>query len=74
MKTQRLIGIVLLAAGLILLFLATDASTSLYDRVADVGAGHFAERIAWVFAGGMASALLGSLLVLASASGKARRA
>jgi hypothetical protein len=71
MKPQRLLGIVFLAAAAIVLFLATDVS-SLSDQVRRVFAGNFTDRTTWLFAGGIAAALLGSFLVLGSA--RVRRA
>jgi hypothetical protein len=71
MKPQRLLGIVFLIAAAILLLLATDVS-SLPDQVRRVFSGDFTDRRTWLFAGGIASALLGSFLVLGSA--RVRRA
>ena len=69
MKPRRLLGIVFLIAAAILLLLATDVS-SLPDQVRRVFTGEFTDRRSWVFAGGIASALLGMFMVLTGATAR----
>lgn len=67
MRPQRLFGIVMLIAGAILLFLATNASHSFSDQVSRLFTGHFTDRTTWLFAGGIVAALVGVYMVLGNA-------
>jgi hypothetical protein len=67
MKSQRFLGILFLIGAGVLLFVATDASDAFAERVQDLLAGHFTQRATLLFAGGIAAALLGAFLVLATA-------
>jgi drug/metabolite transporter (DMT)-like permease len=64
MNTQRIVGIVLLVVGLILLSVGMNASHSLADQVSNTFTGRFTQATTWYIVGGIASALLGVLMVL----------
>ena len=64
MNTQRIVGVVLLVVGLILLGVGMNASHSLADQVSNTFMGRFTQATTWYIVGGIASALLGVLMVL----------
>ena len=64
MNPQRIVGVVLLAVGLILLSVGINASHSLADQVSNTFTGRFTQATTWYVVGGIASALLGVLMVL----------
>ena len=70
MSTQRILGIVLLIGGVILLIVGINASHSLADRVSNTFTGRFTDATTWYIVGGIASALLGLLMVLVGGGGK----
>jgi len=71
MSQQRILGIVLLVVGIILLVVGMNASHSVADRVSNTFTGRFTEATTWYIVGGIASALLGLLIVLFGGRGKA---
>jgi hypothetical protein len=64
MSPQRILGVVLLVAGVVLLVLGMNASHSLADQVSNTFTGRFTQATMWYMVGGGAAALLGLLLVL----------
>lgn len=64
MSPQRIAGTVLLVVGVILLIIGMNASHSVSDQVSRTFTGRFTEATTWYIIGGIASALLGALLVL----------
>ena len=64
MGPQRILGVVLLVVGVILLFVGINASHSMADRVSNTFTGRFTEATTWYIIGGIASALLGLLILL----------
>jgi len=71
MSQQRILGVVLLVVGIILLVVGMNASHSVADRVSNTFTGRFTEGTTWYIIGGIASALLGLLIVLFGGRGKA---
>jgi Protein of unknown function (DUF3185) len=63
MNSQRTIGIVLLAAGLVLFIVGMNASDSLADRWSNFFTGHFTDATVWYLVGGIASAAMGFILM-----------
>ena len=63
MSIQRIIGLVLLAAGVALLVLGINASHSFADRTSNYFTGHFTDRTTWYIVGGIASGVVGLVLV-----------
>lgn len=70
MSPQRILGIVLLVVGVILLIVGINASHSMADRLSETFTGRFTEATTWYIIGGIASALLGVLLLLFGVRGK----
>jgi hypothetical protein len=64
MNLQRISGVVLLVVGVILLSVGINASHSLADQVSNTFTGRFTQATTWYVAGGIASAVLGLLMVL----------
>ena len=63
MSTTRIIGLVLLAVGAVLIVLGVVASRSLADGLSTVFRGRLTQNTLWYIIGGIASALVGLLLV-----------
>ena len=70
MNLQRIVGIVLLVVGVILLSVGMNASHSLADQVSNTFTGRFTQATTWYIVGGIASALLGLLMVLSGIRGR----
>jgi len=68
MSTQRIAGIILLVAGIILFVVGMNASDSLADRWSNFFTGHFTDTTVWYMVGGIAAAVVG--LVLMSMGGR----
>ena len=64
MNLQSIVGVVLLLVGVILLSVGLNASHSLADQVSNTFTGRFTQATTWYIVGGIASALLGVLMVL----------
>jgi len=64
MNTQRMIGIALLVAGIILFIVGMNASHSVADRWSNFFTGHFTDSTVWYIVGGIASAAVGAVMVL----------
>ena len=64
MNPQRIVGVVLVVVGVILLSVGINASHSLADQVSNTFTGRFTQATTWYIVGGIASALLGVLMVL----------
>ncbi len=59
MTAQRVIGLVLLALGVVLLLLGYNASQSITERAMETITGRFTETTTWYFIGGVASVVAG---------------
>ena len=70
MNPRRLFGIVLLVAGVILLIVGMNASHSVADRLSNTFTGRFTEATTWYIVDGIASAVLGLLMVLVGGRGR----
>jgi hypothetical protein len=64
MNAQRIGGIVLLVAGVILFIVGMNASDSVADRWSNFFTGHFTDATVWYIIGGVAAAVVGLLLVM----------
>jgi hypothetical protein len=67
---QRILGTILLVVGVILLVIGMNASHSVSDQVSQTFTGRFTQATTWYIVGGIASALLGLLLVLFGVRGR----
>jgi hypothetical protein len=59
MASSRLLGVILLIAGVALLIVGVNASHSLADSLSNTFTGKFTEKTTWYMVGGGAAALLG---------------
>ena len=64
MSSQRIIGAVLLIAGVILLISGMNASGSVADRFSNFFTGHFTDNTSWFILGGIVVGLAGLSMVL----------
>ena len=72
MSFQRIIGAVVLVVGIVLLIVGLNASHSVADRVSDFWTGRFTESTTWYIIGGIATGVLGLLIVLFGTRGPGR--
>ena len=63
MNTQRIGGIVLLVAGIILFIVGMNASHSAANRWSNFFTGHFTDATMWYILGGIVSAVAGLSLL-----------
>jgi hypothetical protein len=63
MRTNQILGAMLLAAGVVLLILANQAATSPVEQVVETLTGRFTDRTTWLWVLG-AAATVGGLLLL----------
>ena len=65
MTTKRIIGVALLAAGLVLLFLGYQSSQGMDDRVSEALTGEYTDSTVWYWVlGAISSAAVVAMLVL----------
>lgn len=64
MKSQQLVGLVLLVVGLILLYFGWQSSQSIGDQVSETVTGRFTDETMWFLIGGAAAAVAGVFLAL----------
>lgn len=63
MNPQRILGTLMLVGGVILLVVGMNASNSVADRWSNFFTGHFTDATVWYIVGGIASAVVGLMLV-----------
>lgn len=64
MRTNQILGVVLLVAGIILLFTGWQASESLGEQVHETFTGRFTDSTMWYLVGGAVASVGGILLLL----------
>lgn len=64
MTTKRIIGIVLLAAGLLLLFLGYQSSQGMDDQVSEALTGEFTDSTVWYWVLGAIGTAAGAAMLL----------
>jgi len=64
MSMQRVLGIILLAGGVVLIVLGITASRSLGNQLSNVFLGHLTRTTLWYLIGGIAAAVVGLILTL----------
>lgn len=64
MNAQRVGGIVLLVVGVILFIVGMNASDSVADRWSNFFTGHFTDSTVWYILGGVASAIIGLMMII----------
>ena len=70
MSTQRIIGIVMLAVGVILLVIGMNSSHSFADQLSNTFTGRFTENTQWYIVGGIVVAITGASLLFIGGRGK----
>ena len=70
MGPQRIVGIVLLVAGVALLIIGANSSNSFSDQVSNTFRGRFTDATNWYIIGGAVMAVLGLVLSLFGMRGK----
>ena len=70
MSPQRIIGIVLLAVGVILLVIGMNSSHSFADQLSNTFTGRFTENTQWYIVGGIVVAITGASLLFFGGRGK----
>ena len=70
MNPQRLVGLILLVIGIVVLIMGFDASPSVADQVSNTFTGRFTHATTWYILGGIASALIGGLMLLSGPRSK----
>ena len=69
MSATQLLGVALLAAGLVLLFFGWQSSQSVADQISETLTGRFTDETMWYIVAGGASVVAGAVLL---ASGRRR--
>jgi succinate dehydrogenase/fumarate reductase cytochrome b subunit len=64
MSLQRIIGIVLLAGGVVFIVLGISASRSFGNQLSNFFTGHPTDTTLWYLVGGIAAAIVGLVLLL----------
>ena len=64
MNPQRIAGIVLLAAGVVLFVVGMNASHSVADRWSNFFSGHFTDATVWYLVGGGVAAAAGLMMLV----------
>jgi hypothetical protein len=64
MNPQRILGVLLLAAGAVLFIIGLNASDSIADRWSNFFTGHFTDSTVWYMVGGIASACVGAIMLV----------
>lgn len=62
MGNQKLVGLILLAVGLVLLFFGWQASESIGEQVVETFTGRFSDETMWYIIGGIAAIVGGAFL------------
>jgi hypothetical protein len=70
MKSQRLLGIVLVVVGVVVFVVGMNARSSVADTVSHTFSGSYTRQTAWYLVGGGAAAVFGLLLVLVDGGAK----
>jgi branched-subunit amino acid permease len=70
MNAKMIMGVVLLVVGVAFLIFGLNASHSVADQVSNTFTGRFTEATTWYIVGGIGSALLGLLLMVARGRGR----
>ncbi len=65
MQPQRIIGVILTVAGVILFIMGFNAKDSVADRFSNFFTGHFTDATVWYLVGGAALAVGGVVLLAA---------
>jgi len=64
MSAQRIIGVVVFIAGIVLLVVGLSASHSVVDQVHNTFTGRYTDATMWYIIGGIIAAVFGGVLVI----------
>ena len=64
MGPKRIVGLLLLVAGVAFLVIGMNASHSIADQVSNTFAGRFTQTTTWYIVGGLAAAVVGLVLLM----------
>jgi succinate dehydrogenase/fumarate reductase cytochrome b subunit len=64
MSVQRIVGIILLAGGVVLIILGVTASRSFGNQMSNFFTGHLTENTLWYLIGGIVAAVVGLVMLL----------
>jgi hypothetical protein len=64
MSMQRVVGIIVLAGGIVLIVLGVTASRSFGDQASRFFTGHLTENTLWYLIGGVVAAVAGLVMLL----------
>ena len=70
MSPQRIIGIVMLAGGVVLVVIGMNSSNSFADQMSNTFTGRFTDKTQWFIAGGTVAAIVGACLLFFGGRGK----
>ena len=70
MSSQRMLGIVLLVAGVALLIVGMNSSHSFADQVSNSFTGRFTQTTTWYILGGIVAGILGVVMLAFGGRGK----
>jgi len=70
MNSRSIVGAVLLVVGIVLFVIGMNSSESVVDQVNKTFTGRFTEATTWYIVGGIASGVLGGLLLAVGLRGK----
>lgn len=62
MKSEKLVGLILLVVGLILLYFGWQSSQSMGDQISETVTGRFTDETTWFLVGGAAATVAGIFL------------
>jgi drug/metabolite transporter (DMT)-like permease len=64
MRTNQILGAVLLAVGIVLMVFAYQAATSPVERIVETFTGRFTDRTTWLWISGVAATVGGAVLLV----------
>jgi hypothetical protein len=70
MSPQRIFGIALLIIGVGAIIVGMNASHSISDQVSNTFTGHFTQATTWYILGGIASGIVGLVMMITGPGGK----
>lgn len=70
MNSQRIVGIILLAAGVVLLVIGLNSSNSAVDRFSNAVTGRYTDNTLWYIGGGIVAGIAGLAMLVMNFRGK----